>query len=150
MPVYQRNMHGTYSDRLRQQLWKHESFMMWQHFNVTHLPKHLLAAAELPQVCDRGVGVHWVRASAWTGPLGSPHRFPPGQVHAGNDRGALQNAEEDGSQWHVLHPLSVHPWDRAKHQLSPGNYFNSDLSWLSAWGFSTLIYFWEMKLDINK
>lgn len=28
--------YGTYSDRLRQQLWKHESFMLWQHFNVSN------------------------------------------------------------------------------------------------------------------
>lgn len=53
--------------------------------------------------------------------MGSSNWLPPGQVHAGDDGGALQDEEEDGPQRHVLHPLPVHPRDRAKHQLSAGS-----------------------------
>lgn len=72
-------------------------------FKVTHrqLLIHLFcppAAAERPEVCDRRVGGHRVRVVAGARPLGPAHRLPPGQVHAGDDGGAVQDEEEDGSQ----------------------------------------------------
>lgn len=77
-------------------------------------------AAERPEVCDRRVGVHRVRAPAGARPVGAPHRLPPGQVCAGDDGGAVPHEEEDGPQRHVLHPLPVHPGDGDHHQLHAG------------------------------
>lgn len=56
------------------------------------------AAAERAEVRDGGVVPDRVRAAAGEGALGAPHRLPPGQVDAGDDRGPLQDEEKDGAQ----------------------------------------------------
>lgn len=56
------------------------------------------ASAERTEIRDRGVVSNRVRVTARARAVGPPHRLPPGQMDAGDDRGSLQNEEKDGAE----------------------------------------------------